>query len=76
MSTGQVLDFPPQSNTAPVTVTIGSQNAAVVYSIAAPGFPGLYQIAVTMPSGVAPGNVPVVLRMGTVASASVNMAVQ
>jgi uncharacterized protein (TIGR03437 family) len=76
MSTGQVLDFPPQSNTAPVTVTIGSQNAAVVYSIAAPGFPGLYQIAVTMPSGVAAGNVPVVLRMGTVASASVNMAVQ
>ena len=49
--------------TAAATVTIGGQNANVVYSIASPGFPGLYQVAVTMPSGVPPGNAPVILRM-------------
>jgi uncharacterized protein (TIGR03437 family) len=76
MTTGQVLDFQPQANTAPATVTIGGQNAAVIYSVASPGFAGLYQIGVTMPSGVAAGNAAVVLRMGTVASAAVNIPVQ
>jgi uncharacterized protein (TIGR03437 family) len=76
VSTGQILDFTTRANTAPVTVTIGGQNAPVVYSVAAPGFAGLYQIGVTMPSGVAAGNASVVVRMGTASAASVNMAVQ
>jgi uncharacterized protein (TIGR03437 family) len=76
LTTGGVVGFPPQADTAPVTVTIGGQDARVVYSIAAPGFPGLYQVAVTMPSGIAAGNAPLILRMGTVSSAAVNVAAQ
>jgi uncharacterized protein (TIGR03437 family) len=46
--------------TSPVTVTIGGKTAQVIYSIASPGFAGLYQTAVVVPQGVT-GNVPVVL---------------
>jgi len=74
--TGALVSFPPQSDTATVTATIGGQDAKVIYSIASPGFAGLYQIAVTMPSGVAAGTAPVVLKMGSATSATVNIAVQ
>jgi uncharacterized protein (TIGR03437 family) len=73
-----VLLKPPASgfnNTGTVTVTIGGVNAPVVYSIASPGFAGLYQTAVTVPAGVT-GTVPVVLSSGTTKSNSVNLAVQ
>jgi uncharacterized protein (TIGR03437 family) len=73
-----VLLKPPSSgfnNTGTVTVTVGGQNAAVIYSIASPGFAGLYQTAVTIPSGVT-GSVPVVLSLGTTKSNTVNIAVQ
>jgi uncharacterized protein (TIGR03437 family) len=73
-----VLLQPPSSgfnNTGTVTVTIGGQNAAVTYSLASPGFAGLYQTAVTVPSGVT-GSVPVVLSSGTTNSVPVNIAVQ
>ncbi len=73
-----VLLAPPSSgfnNTVPVTVTIGNQPATVIYSIGSPGFVGLYQTAVTVPSGVT-GTVPVVLKAGTATSNSVNMVVQ
>jgi uncharacterized protein (TIGR03437 family) len=76
-STG-VLLVPPGTafnNTVPVTVTIGTQPATVIYSIASPGFVGLYQTAVTVPSGVT-GTVPVVLKVGAVSSNTVNMVVQ
>jgi uncharacterized protein (TIGR03437 family) len=73
-----VLLTPPSggfNNTGTVTVTIGGVNAPVVYSIASPGFAGLYQTAVTVPAGVT-GTVPVVLSSGTTKSNSVNLAVQ
>jgi uncharacterized protein (TIGR03437 family) len=73
-----VLLQPPSSgfnNTGTVTVTIGGQNAVVIYSLASPGFAGLYQTAVTVPSGVT-GSVPVVLSSGTTNSVPVNIAVQ
>ena len=63
------------NNTGTVTVTIGGQNAVVIYSIASPFFTGLYQTAVTVPSGVT-GSVAVVLSSGTTKSNSVNIAVQ
>ena len=63
---------PTLNNTGPVTVTIGGQNAAVVYSIASPGFAGLYQIAVTVPSGVT-GSADVVVKAGTATSNTVKM---
>jgi len=63
------------NDTPAVTVTIGGQNAPVTYSIASPGFAGLYQIAVTVPSGVT-GSVPLVVTSGTTKSNSVNIALQ
>ena len=74
-----VLVTPPSStsfnNTVPVSVKIGTQNGTVVYSIASPGFTGLYQTAVTIPAGVS-GTVSVVLSVGNTASNSVNITVQ
>jgi uncharacterized protein (TIGR03437 family) len=63
------------AQTAPVTATIGGKPAAIVYSIASPGFAGLYQVAVTVPSGVT-GNVPLVIIAGAATSNSVTIAVQ
>jgi uncharacterized protein (TIGR03437 family) len=62
-------------NTGTVTATIGGQPATVVYSIASPGFAGLYQTAVTVPSGVS-GNSALVLKSGAGTSNSVNVPVQ
>ena len=46
----------------PVTVTIGGINAPVDYQGLAPGFVGLYQVNVVVPSGVEPGDaVPLLL---------------
>ena len=42
------------STTAPVTATIGGNQATVVYAIASPGFAGLYQVAITVPPGLGP----------------------
>ena len=69
---------PPASgnrNTVDVTVSIGGQPAKVIYSIASPGFAGLYQTAVTVPAGVT-GTAKVVLSVGNTASNAVNLAVK
>src|SRR5215831_1748504 len=58
-----------------VTATIGGKDATVVYSIASPGFVGLYQVAVTVPAGVT-GSSPIVLTQGGVKSNSVGIAIQ
>lgn len=59
------------------TVMIGNQAADVFYSGLAPGFAGLYQVNVTVPSGVTPGsNVPVVLTVAGVSSPAVTVAIQ
>ena len=72
---GTLASGPPFAMTAPVTITVGGQNATVIYSLAAPGFAGLYQIAFRMPSGVSGGNAPLVIRVNNVASNTVNIAV-
>ena len=60
------------------TVTIGGVPAAVLYSGLAPGFPGLYQVNVQVPNGVAAGDeVPVVLSLpGAASDNSVTLAVR
>jgi len=74
-----VLVVPPSggfNNTGTVTVTIGGQNAPIVYSIASPGFAGLYQTAVTVPSGLTGSSAPLILRSGTTSSNTVTLAIQ
>jgi uncharacterized protein (TIGR03437 family) len=80
LQSGQITPAPGTTNTfyttAPATVTVGGREARVIYSIASPGFAGLYQTAFEVPAGAGTGNVPVVLRVGGVASNSVNIALQ
>lgn len=76
VATGKVVAYPPLSSTAPVTVSIGGQPATVIYSAASPGFLGLYQTAVVMPSGVPPGAAEVILQQGEAVSNTVSIAVQ
>lgn len=75
LPTGGLVPAGTIANTAAVTATVGGQNAAVIYSIASPGAAGLYQVAVTVPSGVT-GSVPVVIQQGSAKSNAVNINVQ
>ena len=68
----------PLANTqATPTVTIGGQPAHVFFSGLTPGSVGLYQINVSVPSGVTPGNqVPVVITIDGQTSPTVTIAVR
>ena len=63
------------TTTSTVTVTIGGQTAQVQYAGLAPGYPGLYQINITVPSGLASGNQPVVVSVGGQSSKAANIPV-
>jgi uncharacterized protein (TIGR03437 family) len=59
------------------TATIGGQPAVVLFAGLAPGFVGLYQVNVTVPSSAPSGNaVPLVLTINGAASNTVTMAIQ
>ena len=81
---GDVAPTPPDgaaatgaaSTTATPTVTIGGQPAAVSYSGLAPGFVGLYQINAQVPSGLAAGNQPVIITIGSAQSSIALLPVQ
>ena len=78
LTTGQTVPLgPPYYDTVPVTVTIGGVNASVIYSIAAPPYvAGLYQMAVTVPAGLLPGNQPVVVTAGGIRSNTITIVTQ
>ncbi len=60
----------------PVTATIGGVTANVAFGGLTPGFVGLYQVNLTVPSGVTPGSsVPVILSVAGESSIPVTMAV-
>ena len=48
--------YPYATTNYTINVSIGGINATVLYSGTAPGFEGLYQLNVTIPTGVAAGN--------------------
>jgi uncharacterized protein (TIGR03437 family) len=77
LATGQIVDATRSFTTVPVTVTIGGRAAEVLTSTAAPGFSGVYQVALRVPAGAGPGNrVPLVLNAGAAASNTVSIAVR
>jgi uncharacterized protein (TIGR03437 family) len=64
-----------QTTSTPV-VTIGGQPANVSFSGLAPGFAGLYQINVTVPSNLSPGTYPINVAIGGRTSKSSGISVQ
>ncbi|MBK5290483.1 MAG: putative Ig domain-containing protein [Acidobacteriia bacterium] len=62
---------------APVTVTIGGQPAQVLFAGLTPFFTGLYQLNVTVPQNLIPGDaLPVIITAGGKASLPVSIAVR
>lgn len=59
-----VLPSGAASTVEPVTVTIGSLNAEVLYAGVAPGFAGLYQINIKIPRATPDGDLAVTARIG------------
>ena len=61
----------------PVTVTVGTQSAKVLFAGLAPGFAGLYQVNAVVPTGVTPSaTVPVVLTVAGQMSVPVTVSIQ
>lgn len=76
-ASGEPAGSSPLATTTTVpTVTIGGQPAPVMFSGLAPGFAGLYQVNVTVPSGLSPGMQAVSIAIGGATSPSVNLPVQ
>lgn len=72
---GQILPNGLIANTLPPSVSIGGRPASVIYSIASPAFPGLYQVAVTVPAGIT-GASPLVMQQGAATSNTVVLMVR
>ena len=68
--------LPLAKTTTPPTVTIGGTTMAVSFSGLAPGFAGLYQINVTVPTALSPGTYPITLTIGNQTSEASTIAVQ
>ncbi|MFB3829239.1 MAG: S8 family serine peptidase [Bryobacteraceae bacterium] len=83
---GPVDNTPPTGEPAPVsplartfaqpTVTIGGRPAAVGFSGLAPGFSGLYQVNVTVPSDAPTGVQPLILTVNGIPAKTVNLPVR
>jgi uncharacterized protein (TIGR03437 family) len=69
---------PPFATTvSPVTATVGGVPAQVQFAGLAPGYIGVYQVNVTVPSGVSPGsNVPIVLTTSGFSSSPATVTIQ
>ena len=69
---GDISPSGPLANaTAPVTVTFGNQTVTAGFAGLTPGLAGLYQVNVTIPSGVPQGpQIPVMISAGGKSSSS------
>jgi uncharacterized protein (TIGR03437 family) len=68
---------PPAQTQNPVTVTIGGEQAQVLFAGLTPGLAGLYQVNAVVPANVAVGtSVPVVITAGGLSSAPVPLPVR
>jgi uncharacterized protein (TIGR03437 family) len=67
---------PLSSTTTPATATIGGATANVSFSGLAPGFPGLYQVNLQVPSNIQAGNQPIIVSIGSVSSPALSLPVQ
>lgn len=78
VNAGEAAPFSPLAVTAaPVTVTIGNQNAPILFAGLAPGFTGLYQINAQVPAGITPGGaVQMVLTAAGQSSVPVTLGVR
>jgi uncharacterized protein (TIGR03437 family) len=56
-----------------VSVTVGGEQATVYGAALAPGYAGLYQIAIQIPASLANGDYPVVATINGVSSPSTTM---
>ncbi len=61
--------------TSLVTATIGGQTATVSFAGLAPGFVGLWQANIVVPTGLAKGNFPLIVTVGGQSSNSANVSV-
>jgi uncharacterized protein (TIGR03437 family) len=61
------------STSDPVTVTVGGISATVYGAALAPGFAGLYQVAIQVPTSAAAGDQPIVATVGGVSSPSTTL---
>jgi uncharacterized protein (TIGR03437 family) len=76
-ATGQVAPSSPLATCRiAAQVTIGGQNATVLFAGLAPGFVGLYQINATVPAEAPTGIQPVVITMNGVASKTASLPVR
>jgi uncharacterized protein (TIGR03437 family) len=60
----------------PVTVTVGGVSAQVYGTALAPGFAGLYQVAIQIPASAPDGDLPVIASINGVPSPSSLITVQ
>jgi adhesin/invasin len=73
---GAISPASPANATAVVTAKIGDSPAAVSFTGLAPGFVGLVQVNLVVPSGLAPGVYPLIVTIDGQASNSATIAVK
>lgn len=67
---------PPITTATTPVITVGGRPATILFSGGAPGFVGLYQINFTVPTGLSPGDQPLILSIGAAQSLSHPLAVR
>ncbi|MBM3747968.1 MAG: hypothetical protein FJW34_19450 [Acidobacteria bacterium] len=76
LATGRLVNGARMFTTVAVTATLGGKDAEVLFSTAAPGLPGVYQVTLRVPSGAGTGSLPLVLTAGSTSSNTVTVAVR